>query len=97
MNHPIADDERRHSLDAGAAEDSQHVVLLNRDSSLDHDLVVMALEHGGRAQNAHGHFGAPCLKRAFLLDLVPQRASTVCHDQHEITPWRGARRISIVH
>jgi len=69
VDHAVADDERRQSVVAGAAQDAQHVVLLRGDAAARDDLCEVPLDDRRRSENAHSHFGARRVKRPTLCDL----------------------------
>ena len=56
LDHPVADGERRKAGLARAAEDPQHVVLLDGDAVRLDDLREVALHHGRRAEDADDDF-----------------------------------------
>ena len=56
VDHPVANDERRQPFVAGAAQNSQNVVLLHGDAGPGDDLREMALDQRGRSEDAHRDF-----------------------------------------
>ena len=69
VDHAVANDERRQSGRARAAQDPQHVVLLHGDAALRDDLREVPLDERRRSENADGDFGLDRMEGASLRDL----------------------------
>src|SRR5262249_669916 len=70
VNHAVANDERGQPFRAGATQNAEDVVLLNRDTALRDDLREVTLDERRRAKNADGNFGAHRVKGALLRDFL---------------------------
>ena len=90
VNHAVPDDQRGHPTRSSPSQDSQDVVLLNRDPALGDDLVVMALEERGRPQNSNRDLSPGRVEGGSLFDLVLKGAPSLGHRVRKI-PASGGR------